>query len=270
MVEIITFLEFSDKVVEVSRIKSQGKQRGFSVGPERDLAFYARRLVLSGSIATGHILLLVAVLSSGWNMAAPAAERRLAVIDVSVGHEPSTPARPAKMPQVSPVKQIVLLPSEVAVPMLSAASGSGDGSGCAMTAVVARAITENPEAMAELAALPPELRTEADAVMLWNGTWLPVDEPPMFSLTPPEDPLGALKKVVIAALAATPIECLDVEAIGPQLIPIQEPGRTTMLVVGSGVWRWSSVLDPPIDLFPSIPSFQAAELSLFAPTPKGN
>lgn len=140
-------------MVRDSGKNSLGGQRGFSVGPEHDLAFYGRRFTLCGAIAISHILLLVVVLYSGRNVKAPAKERRLAVIDVSAAQEPSTPARPAKTPQISPVKRVELLPSEMTVPMLPAASGSGDGAGCAMTAAVARAIAESPEAMAALAAL---------------------------------------------------------------------------------------------------------------------
>ncbi len=258
----------SEQVAESSDSIFPGDQHRFSAEPVRDLAFYARRVPLSGAIIAGHVLLLLCVLSLGWTVHPPVAERRLTVIEVSAAQVPSTPARPTTTPQVAPVQQVELLPS--ALPLLAAASGGGEATGCAMTMVVARAIAANPEAMAALAALPPDLRTEADAVMLWNGTWLPIDEPPVVSLTPPEDLLGPLKQVVIEALAATPVECRDADTIGPQFIPIQEPGRTTMLVVGSGVWRWSSVVEPAMDVVPSSPSFQPAKLSLFAPTPTGN
>ena len=258
----------SEQVAESSDNILRGDRHRFSAEPVRDLAFYARRVPLSGAIIAGHVLLLLCVLNLGWTVYPPATEKRLTVFEVSAAQVPSTPARPTRTPQVAPVQQVELLPS--ALPMLAAASGGGEGTGCAMAMVVARAITTNPEAMAALAVLPRDLRTEADAVMLWNGTWLSIDEPPVVSLTSPEDLLGPLKQVVIDALVASPVECRDADTIGPQFIPIQEPGWTTMLVVGSGVWRWSSMVDPPMSSVPSSPSSQAAELSLFDPTPTGN
>jgi hypothetical protein len=121
--------------------------------------------------------------------------------------------------------------------------------------------------MAALAALPVGLRTEADAVMLWNGSWQPDNAPVLASFTASEGPLEPVKNVVLTALNASPADCLNVEIIGPQIIPVQEPGRTTMLVVGSGVWRWSSVVDAPE---PATGILQTAVLLIQATAPPEN
>jgi hypothetical protein len=105
--------------------------------------------------------------------------------------------------------------------------------------------------------LPPGIRTEADAVMLWNGGWIDVGGAPTAApmpvtvqkLLPPilqNDPLAPLKQTVVAAIAAVPPVCQDLGVTGPQLIPIAEPGRTTMLVIGSGMWKWTELINPAI------------------------
>ena len=55
-----------------------------------------------------------------------------------------------------------------------------------------------------------------------------------------------LKRVVTEAILALPVDCQGVETAGPQLIPIPEPGRTTMVVIGSGLWRWSDLIELPV------------------------
>ena len=223
-------------------------REGFLHGRERDAAFYARRAGLSGAIIAGHVMLFLWVLYWSGLAATPKPMRQLVSFDISAAAKPSAPARKARVPRVAPERMVQALRPESTVSVPPTASGSGSGAGCAMAAAIARAITENPDAMAALAALPPDLRTEADAVMLWNGEWTPDDEPSLLSFFapehPPEHPMEPLKQVVMATLRAAPLECQDTEVTGPQLIPVAEPGRTTMLVVGSGNWRWSALLDP--------------------------
>ncbi len=220
-----------------SHDRTRGSPRGSAKGP----AFYARRAALSGAIIAGQLSIVLIALYSNERGAAQPPERRLVAIDISAATEPSLPAAPAKQTRVSPLRTMQLVRRENTMPALPPPEGSGSRSSCAMTAVVARAISTSPNAMAALAALPAGLRTEADAVMLWNGEWLLQDEPISLTTAAPEHPMEPLKQVVLDAVRTMPPECLEVETSGPQLIPIAEPGRTTMLVVGSGRWRWSSL-----------------------------
>ena len=97
--------------------------------------------------------------------------------------------------------------------------------------------------MAELAALPPGVRSGADAVMLWNGKWfdqqIPVPAPTATGAVSINSSLRlAIEKMVIAA----PAECRDEAMVGPVFVPIPEGDRTTLLAIGSGAWRWSDLL----------------------------
>ncbi len=226
-------------------------------------------MAIGCAVIIGHLLVILIALNLGWRQKAPAASLRLTALDISVAAEPSEPAQPARTLEVQRVSVVERLPSTIRVPMHQTASGSGEGAGCATALLVARAIAESPEAMAALAALPSNLRTEADAVMLWNGSW-ELDSPSFDFLTSSEEPFEVIKQVVIDALIASPAECLEVETSGPQIIPVQEPNRTTMLVFGSGVWRWSSVVNPPISAEPADENLPANEISIVAHLPTGN
>ncbi len=223
----------------------------FSVWSEpRDTRYYARRAALVVLIAAAHFWLLWLVLFWDWAQG-PSAVRAQALTTIEVAQvtTPSAPAKPAPPVKVQNPIPSLALPSAMTVPTPPAASGNGAGAGCGMAGLVGKSISGSPEAMTALATLPPEVRSDADAVMLWNGGWMDIGEPsaasPLTAALSP-DPLAPLKQVVIDALAAAPIECRDVGELGPQLIPIVEPGRTTMLVIGSGAWKWSDLIDPAI------------------------
>ena len=229
-----------------------------SVGPVWD----RRRALTAAGVAGGHLALLWLVLYFS-SFAAPLLlrEHTLATVEIADVPSASAPAKPAAASPIRVLDPPVLMPSAIKVPAAPAASGTGTGAGCGMAGVIGRAIAADPAAMAALDALPPGIRTEADAVMLWNGGWIDVGGAPVSarpqSLVPSpvpslltkileSDPLAPLKQSVVAALAAAPADCRNLEVSGPQLIPITEPARTTMLVVGSGIWKWADLIDPAV------------------------
>lgn len=141
------------------------------------------------------------------------------------------PAPPAP-PVVPPLAEIVPAPV-AAVPVIAVAADSAAVAGeCAMVAAMTRALAADPAVAEALPRLPPQARSVADAVLLWNGTW---------SAQPALEPA---RVAVMRAARAEPSACLDEELRGPRLIPVGEPGRSTMLVVGSGAWRWRDLSDP--------------------------
>ena len=205
----------------------------------------ARRAALMAAIIAAHLLLAIWILLSGSSFAAARKPQSLTAIDISMdAPKPDAPARKAVVPPVPVKRKVALLPTKLTVEMAPPASGSGSGSGCSVASAVGSALLSDEPAMAELAALPAEVRSDADAVMLWNGAWLDVATETQPQMTPTRIP--ELKRVVTAAVLALPIECQGVETAGPQLIPIPEPGRTTMVVIGSGLWRWSDLIEPPV------------------------
>lgn len=198
------------------------------------------------AIIAAHLILAAWVVMSGSHYAAARRSPALATFDVSKDvPEPDTPAKPAIVPAEPDMRLAALLPSELTVDAAPPAAGSGAGNGCSVASAVGAALLADKDAMAELAALPAEVRSDADAVMLWNGAWL--DVAPQAQMQMAQTPIPALKRVVTDTVLALPAECQEVQTAGPQLIPIPEPGRTTMVVIGSGVWRWSNLLDPPMD-----------------------
>ncbi len=209
-----------------------------------------QRAIIAVGVATGHLALLWLVLHlSGLAMPLVPPERALTTVEIADVPVASAPAKPVPVPPVPVLNPPVLLPSALKVAAQPSVSGSGNGAGCGMAGVIGRAIAADPAAMAALAAVPAGIRSDADAIMLWNGGWLDVGGPPVPMLLPTmvqSDPLAALKQTVVTALAAAPPECRELGVSGPQFIPIDEPGRTTMLAVGSARWKWADLMDPVV------------------------
>lgn len=180
---------------------------------------------------------------SGNNVPPKRADRSLITLDFSADTiKPDAPAKPAKVSPVPNTRAAVLRTTSE----LTAApdkSGSGDGNGCSVANAIGAALIADKDAMAELASLPTGIRSDADAVMLWNGAWL--DAAPEAQELMDQSTIPELRRVVTVAVEALPASCAQVENVGPQLIPIAEPGRTTMVVIGSGVWQWAALIDPP-------------------------
>lgn len=98
--------------------------------------------------------------------------------------------------------------------------------------------------MAELAALPPGVRSSADAVMLWNGKWFDQDIP-VPAPTGAVPTSGSLRLAIETMVAAAPEGCRDEAMVGPEFVQVSEGDRTTLLAIGSGAWRWSDLLPLP-------------------------
>ncbi len=204
-----------------------------------------RRAILLTSIVAAHVMLVGWILLSNRAPSARPGVETLAMVDLTSDDiEPDAPAKPVTVPPVPETRAAVLLAPASPLAAAPAAAGSGDGTGCSVANVIGAALQADDAAMAELAALPAGVRSDADAVMLWNGAWL--DVAPETQSLMAENQIPALKNAVTLAVQALPPACTQVESVGPQLIPIPEPGRTTMVVIGSGVWRWAALIEPPI------------------------
>lgn len=172
----------------------------------------------------------------------------------SPARAPPKPPRPT--PDAVPPEVIIpsLLPAPApdAPPALAAlgasATGTGMGGGCALAQAAGQAILADPLAMAELEGLPPEARTEADAVMLWDGVWKDFVVNSGVSPIVPNRPAGAMQGTIrfviqhVVRLAAP--ECRNAPVLGPQFIQIPGVNRTTTVVIGSGSWRWDDLIRP--------------------------
>lgn len=254
---------------------ADGGRFGWSDG--RDARFYLRRSALLLAIVAAHLLILwLALLLTGFTGRPPPRAKTLAVFDISEVEKPDAPAKPAVHVQVSKRRPQLLVQTPLTIDAPPAAAGSGSGLGCGMAGLLAKGISENPAAMAAVAALPREVRSDADAVMLWNGTWLDssqsaaLGDVPVVSALTGHDPVTVLKSVILTTLAAAPAECREVASLGPQMIPVVETSRTTMLVIGSGQWRWASLLEPQVDPLAPPGADQSAGVNRLIVAPTGN
>jgi hypothetical protein len=224
--------------------------------PRKDVAYYARRTTLMSSIILVHALIIIAVLFDANAKAKPHYEPHLISVFTSPAPAPAAPT-PVKKPHEPVVSLPAIIKTKVTIAVEQPVSGTGIGTGCSLASTIATAIEGDPNAMQALAALPASYRTAADAVMLWNGEWAHDDTASLsptaaFSFfapaaEPDDGPIAPLKNIVVMTLAMAPEDCLQATVAGPQLIPIHEQNRTTMLAIGSGEWQWAN-LAPPQDL----------------------
>ena len=255
----------------------------YSAGIRHDKRYYQGRAALGLAIAAGHLALLWLALMITQTTSGPMRrEGVLTAIDMTKRDKPATstkPVKPVKLVKtlrITKILPIIVVPAPEAAAQPAAAAGAGAGEDCRTAEAIAKGISENPDAMAAVAALPKDVRSDSDAVMLWNGTWLDSGETSMLSVLPTSllptslDPVAALKQVVLVTLAEVPAVCRDLDMTGPQFIPIAEPTRTTMLVIGSGLWRWSSLLEPVVDPLALPSDIDPANNNQRATAPAGN
>lgn len=211
------------------------------------------RLGLVVSLISVHVLLFV-WLASQREPAAAARSDSLAIIGLSPDLTPDPPkqtkVRPPVPTKLHPIIELTpLLSTDLATmtPDPAVSESAGGAGGCALPEQIRNAILADPASLAELAALPAGLRTDADAVMLWNGQWF--DPGPL-----PDGATGPVRQLVETLVAAAPIECRVTKWTGPQFIAITQGNRSTMLVVGSGSWKWQDLIDQPSNCTVSGPS----------------
>jgi hypothetical protein len=114
------------------------------------------------------------------------------------------------------------------------------GAGCATLEVVRSSILADPAAVTSVLNSPPEIRSIAEAVILWNAQWSE-------SAGSLAAPLGATRAAVERSLATLDENCLDEPIAGPRLIPVPAGTGTMFVVMGSGVWTWREVTaEPPL------------------------
>jgi hypothetical protein len=203
--------------------------------------------------------LLFALISLGsWAIEArPAATRSIAAFDVQApAEEPAEPAEPAvpaapppaepvsapeSLPVVEPVADLAVQtqnPAVPAQPLFSAlaAERAGFGTTCDVAETLVRAFAENESVKGMLARIGPQSRSVANAIMFWDAEWveLPGDAP--------KEAIDALRQGILEGVRAAPAECLAQDLAGPRFIFVGDTGSPTMLVIGSGTWRWEQLL----------------------------
>ncbi len=148
-----------------------------------------------------------------------------------VAPPPPPDVRDAVVAQLAPVPPTFVI-AETAPPIKAWPSGT-----CSPLDAIGRALAADPRARAAIADAPPGVRSEAGAIALWNGEWAA-------TAATAAAPLASLRELVERTLAAAPKDCLDTTETGPRLVPVRDTARPTLIVLGSGVWRWRDLILP--------------------------
>lgn len=218
----------------------------------------ARQRILSLAMGIGINAAVVLMLVAFRNAPSPV-PRSGAMTLISLSAPAATPR--ASPPPVIPstlVKELQPPPLSLAE-LQDLASAGAVGDSCPTLETITKAIIESPAATDAMVHAPPETRSVADAIAIWNAGW---SEAAMVGPAP----LGPVRTTVLAALQSMTPECLEQAVAGPRLVPIPNGDRTMFLVFGSGDWTWKDVmadLPAPADGAPAL----AAQASAAPRTP---
>jgi hypothetical protein len=107
---------------------------------------------------------------------------------------------------------------------------------CALAQAIQLRITQDQTLRVSIEQIPHQSRSVANAIMVWDGAWTTAVE------GRGREPLSVLQAAVREMVQASSAYCHQQPVRGPQFITVVEPAGTTVLVVGSGVWRWGDLL----------------------------
>ncbi len=199
------------------------------------------RYLLLAAVTFAHLVLLLALLWARPAPPHPVPRAALQLMDLGPPEQPpaATRPQPAKAEVTRPTP-IVELPAEPPIAAVTeaagAAQGDGAGGGCDLGGAVERALAANMEARAAVARIAPEARSVANAVVLWDGRWT---DPALLGGAAVLEPI---RRGIVVALQTAPSDCLPGDASGPRFIAIGDAAGATVLVLGSGRWRWAELL----------------------------
>ncbi|CAN5132251.1 hypothetical protein BH10PSE4_BH10PSE4_05410 [soil metagenome] len=110
---------------------------------------------------------------------------------------------------------------------------------CQLTDQLQARLANDPQVLAALARLPRDARSVANALMLWNGGWVGSDNGNNAQA------LNAIHASIAAAITNASPDCRNLPVLGPRLLSIPDASGATLLVIGSGEWRWDDLLRDP-------------------------
>lgn len=195
----------------------------------------AQRFGVLVSVTVAHVLLVVVVLASSGVVPSPATTVGALTL-VSLKAKTSAQSRPPPPTLLSNIgDQEKSLSEPVSSSDSDSTSLAAAAGGCALLEVVAKALVADPAAMNSVINSPPETRSIAEAVVIWNAGWSEAAS----SL---DAPLGPARMVVEQSLGSIEDGCLDAPVAGPRLVPIPDGEGTMFLVFGSGNWTWRELM----------------------------
>lgn len=210
--------------------------------PHRATPRPSERFAALAMVVALHVAVLILILAARGVSQIPAVEPgRLTTVALEAEQPAKAVAKPRKLP--SKMLDKPTLVDEVALTeQLDSIANSVPGANCSTLELIRTAIIENPSAMAAINSAPPEARSVADAVVIWNAGWVDAAKSV-------DAPLGPARAAVEQVGLSVDENCLDEALIGPRLIPFPAGEGTIFLVLGSGTWTWREVmLGPQVEI----------------------
>jgi hypothetical protein len=193
-----------------------------------------RRVALVVSVAVHLVVIALLFLSNG-NRPLLHPERGMSLIDtLSDRDTKAQPQQVAEKPDVdvTPQPGETLFPVELPMVAQEAASSGPQGETCQIAAAIQADLLVDEPARAEIATIPFDARSVANAIVLWTGA--PEHIRPV---------LPATDMLILKRLETIPPQCLDRDQAGPDFIYAMVDNRTVSIAIGSGQWRWRTYFD---------------------------
>lgn len=193
--------------------------------------------VLTAVIALHVSIFLIALASRGTSPVEVAKTGAMSIMSIKADVPAERPPPPPKLPSklVDEIKRLTeqamtFEPDSTAVP--------GPSGTCATLDVVSKAIVADPGAVTAIISAPPETRSIAEAIVMWNAGW-------SYAASAPDSPLAPARTIIEQSLHSVEDGCLDEPIAGPRLIPVPDGERTMFVVLGSGEWTWRQLVSDP-------------------------
>lgn len=198
-----------------------------------------QRIVVLAMVLAVHAAFFVLLLQHTTQMPPDIKSTIVSVIAINAERpsaaKPPPPTLPAKVADTFMPVTALSIPDAVQSDAPAGATGA-----CSAPDAVLEALLRDPAALDAIGRSPPETRSVAQAVVMWNEAWSP------FALDAAA-PLGPVRATIERTLASLDDACLDEPVTGPRLLPVpDETGQGTILIaLGSGVWTWRALIVPP-------------------------
>lgn len=222
-----------------------------SSGQTGSKSWRRRAIAMGATLALHGAALFLALLPGQWEVSSPS--ETVATFDI-VAPGPPKPTSPQQrqievVPPPPPVEPpIVLPPPALILPtdipavmaLLKQADQQASGGGCDLTSPVEAALRLSPDVQNQLPSIPPEERSVANALAVWNEDWVAPET------LQSEEVFATIRNTIALTIEAASEACrLQVQA-GPRLLYLPREaarGETVVLSVGSGTWTWQQVAE---------------------------
>jgi hypothetical protein len=142
---------------------------------------------------------------------------------------------PLEAPEAAPPLPHWQVSAEAKLEAELALEGIAEARRCDLAGALRAVLQANAEVVDAVALMPRAAGSAANAVMLWDGAWLSSVAAAPGHGDVVESAVGDLVR------AASP-ECRATAMIGPQFVFLDDARGGTILVIGSGEWRWDDLI----------------------------